>query len=62
MNTLDRVSTLLDNRILDLAVQIQQIPAPTFEESARAQFVLEKFRAEGWPDTKMDSAGNVNAR
>lgn len=62
MNTLDRVSTLLDNRILDLAVQIQQIPAPTFEESARAQFVLEKFRAEGWPDTKMDSAGNVYAR
>lgn len=62
MNTLDRVSTLLDNRILDLAVQIQQIPAPTFEESARAQFVLEKFRAEGWPDAELDSAGNVYAR
>jgi acetylornithine deacetylase/succinyl-diaminopimelate desuccinylase-like protein len=49
-------------RILNLAVQIQQIPAPTFEESVRAQFVLEKFRAEGWSDTGMDAAGNVFAR
>jgi len=62
MNALDRVSTLLDDRILDLAVQIQQIPAPTFEESARAQFVLEKFRADGLADTEIDSAGNVYAR
>jgi acetylornithine deacetylase/succinyl-diaminopimelate desuccinylase-like protein len=60
--TLDRVSTLLDDRILDLAVQIQQIPAPTFDESERAQFVLEKFRAEGLTDIGMDSAGNVFAR
>lgn len=49
-------------RILNLAVQIQQIPAPTFEESVRAQFVLEKFRDDGWPDTGMDAAGNVFAR
>jgi len=50
------------NRILDLAVQIQQIPAPTFDEAARAQFVLEKFRAEGLTDVGKDSAGNVFAR
>lgn len=62
MNSIDRVSTLLDDRILDLAVQIQQIPAPTFEESARAQFVLEKFRAEGLTDTGIDAAGNAFAR
>lgn len=62
MITFDRVSTLLDNRLLDLALQIQQIPAPTGQEFARAQFVLEKFRAEGWADTGMDAAGNVFAR
>lgn len=49
-------------RILNLAVQIQQIPAPTFEESVRAQFVLEKFRADGLTDTAVDAAGNVFAR
>ncbi len=49
-------------RILELAVQIQQIPAPTFQETARAQFVLEKFRAEGLTDTEIDAAGNVFAR
>ncbi|GAB4485198.1 MAG: M20/M25/M40 family metallo-hydrolase [Anaerolineales bacterium] len=49
-------------RILNLAVQIQQIPAPTFEESARAQFVLEQFRTEKLTDTEMDAAGNVFAR
>ncbi len=62
MNTFDRVSTLLDDRLLELAVQIQQIPAPTFEETARAQFVLEKFRAEGLTDIESDSSGNAFAR
>ena len=27
------------DRILDLAVRIQQVPAPTFDEAARAAFV-----------------------
>lgn len=53
--------TIFD-RILDLTLQIQQIPAPTFEESVRAQFVLEKFRTEELDDATMDAAGNVFAR
>jgi len=50
------------DRILDLTVQIQQVAAPTFDEAARAQFVLERFRAEGLTDLETDSAGNVYAR
>jgi hypothetical protein len=30
-------------RVLDLAVQIQQIPAPTFEEENRAKWVCKMF-------------------
>lgn len=50
------------NRLFDLLVQIQQIPAPTFEEAQRAQFVFEQFKTEGLPDVSMDSVGNVYAR
>jgi acetylornithine deacetylase/succinyl-diaminopimelate desuccinylase-like protein len=50
------------SRILDLAVEIQQIPAPTFSESARAKFVQQRFSAEGLADVEIDSAGNVYAR
>jgi acetylornithine deacetylase/succinyl-diaminopimelate desuccinylase-like protein len=52
----------LSNTLLDLALQIQQIPAPTFAEDARARFVLKKFHAEGLADPSLDSAGNVWAR
>jgi acetylornithine deacetylase/succinyl-diaminopimelate desuccinylase-like protein len=50
------------NRLIDLTIQIQQIPAPTFEEAARADFVWRRFAAEGLADIHMDSAGNVLAR
>lgn len=46
-------------RILDLAVQIQQIPAPTFHESQRAEFVHRRFEREGLQEVSMDEAGNV---
>jgi acetylornithine deacetylase/succinyl-diaminopimelate desuccinylase-like protein len=49
-------------RLLDLAIAIQQIPAPTFEETRRAAFILERFRAENLSDVAMDAAGNVYAR
>lgn len=49
-------------RLLDLAVAIQQIPAPTFGEADRAAFVLERFNEEGLCDTSIDNAGNVYAR
>jgi tripeptide aminopeptidase len=49
------------NRLIDLAIQIQQIPAPTFEESSRAEFIRRMFAAEALADIQMDSAGNVLA-
>ena len=50
------------NRLLELAIQIQQIPAPTFEEKQRAEFVCERFVQEGLKDVSMDSVNNVYAR
>ncbi|MEW6093827.1 MAG: M20/M25/M40 family metallo-hydrolase [Chloroflexota bacterium] len=49
-------------RLLDLAVRIQQIPAPTFHEAERAEFVRGLFLAEGLSDVKTDEGGNVYAR
>lgn len=48
--------------LLDLAIQIQQIPAPTLDEEARGKFVLELFSREGLVDVQADSAKNVFAR
>ncbi len=49
-------------RLLDLACAIQQIPAPTFEERARAEFVRAQFAAHGLRDVTVDDLGNVYAR
>ena len=48
--------------IIELAVQIQQIPAPTFAEGQRGEFVRELFIKENLKDVSMDSLGNVYAR
>lgn len=48
----------LASKILDLAVQIQQIPAPTFHEQQRAAFVYQRFQDEGL-HPEFDSVGNV---
>lgn len=48
--------------LLDLALQIQQIPAPTFDEARRAEFVRMRFADEGLENVQTDSAGNVLAR
>jgi acetylornithine deacetylase/succinyl-diaminopimelate desuccinylase-like protein len=45
----------------DLAIQIQQIPAPTFQEAERARFVLEMFRQKNLSHLEIDSAGNALA-
>ncbi|MCX6064772.1 MAG: hypothetical protein NT121_03330 [Chloroflexi bacterium] len=49
------------NRLLELAIQIQQIPAPTHEETLRGQFIFQKLQAEGLPDIPIqtDQTGNV---
>jgi acetylornithine deacetylase/succinyl-diaminopimelate desuccinylase-like protein len=54
----------LINQLIELAVQIQQIPAPSFEEKSRAEFVLGLFQNMPDPltDIHMDHAGNVLAR
>ena len=50
------------NRFLELAIQIQQIAAPTFEEKRRAEFVRDLFVQEKLKDVSMDSVNNVYAR
>jgi tripeptide aminopeptidase len=52
----------VQKRLLDLAVSIQQIPAPTFEEYQRGLFVKEIFAQEGLSDVMMDPVHNVFAR
>jgi tripeptide aminopeptidase len=52
----------LSNRILDLAVRIQQIPAHTFHEGPRAEFVRDLFVKEHFKDVSIDVPGNVYAR
>lgn len=49
-------------RVLKLAEQIQQIPAPTFEEVQRAEFIRRYFYNLGVKDVWMDNGGNVYSR
>ncbi len=56
------MTTALVTRLLDLACTIQQIPAPTFAEGARAAFVRDQFTALGLADVELDDLGNVFAR
>jgi len=48
-------------RLLDLAIEIQQIPAPTFHEAKRADHIRECFLLEKKLKVEMDGAGNVLA-
>lgn len=52
----------LVNRVVDLAVRIQQIPAPTFQEGKRAEFVRSLFVQENLRDVCIDEAGNILGR
>jgi tripeptide aminopeptidase len=47
---------------VDLAVKIQQIPAPTFAEAKRATFVQAQFEAMGLQDVTRDDLDNVYGR
>ena len=49
-------------RVIDLAVQIQQIPAPTFAEEARGEFIRKCFVKENLSDIEVDRLGNVVGR
>ncbi len=52
----------LSIRVLDLTMQIQQIPAPTFKEELRGKFVHDLFQKENLKDVSIDDLGNVYAR
>ncbi len=52
----------LINKMLELAIEIQQIPAPTFEESQRAKFIHDRFSQENLKDVEIDQLGNVFGR
>lgn len=54
--------TDLPNRVLELAMRVQQVPGPTFEEGERAALVRALFVAEGLADVSGDAVGNVYAR
>ncbi len=49
-------------RILQLAQELQQIPAPSFDESQRAAFVRELFLKEQLQDVSIDGLNNVYGR
>lgn len=47
---------------IDQIIAIQQIPAPTFDEGKRAQYMDEQFRGLGLSDVGLDDEGNVYGR
>jgi len=50
------------DRLIALAIEIQQIPAPTFEEAQRAKFMRELFAQQKLQDVSIDKTGNVYGR
>ena len=52
----------LTTATLDEAITIQQIPAPTLDEGARARYVTTRFQAMGLRDVMVDALGNVYGR
>ena len=48
--------------VVDEAVAIQQIPAPTFHEAARASHIKSRFEALGLTDVHVDAVDNVYGR
>jgi acetylornithine deacetylase/succinyl-diaminopimelate desuccinylase-like protein len=49
-------------RLLTRALSIQAIPAPTFEEMARAEFLQAEFEHAGLLDVEKDEIGNLYGR
>lgn len=49
-------------QVVQRAIMLQQVPAPTFAESARAALVHRLFLKEGLTDVQIDAVGNVLAR
>lgn len=57
------IADLSDYRpILETAIAIQQVPAPTFDERRRGELVCARLRDLGLQDVEQDAIGNVYAR
>ncbi|MDY0166495.1 MAG: M20/M25/M40 family metallo-hydrolase [Thermoguttaceae bacterium] len=56
------ISDTTVERLLERAIAVQQVAAPTFAESARARAVLDAFSEAGLRDVAMDDIHNVYGR
>jgi tripeptide aminopeptidase len=59
--SVSQVHSFLAEKVLNLAMTIQQIPAPTFDEGERAAFVCQGFHHLGLEQISVDGVGNVYA-
>src|SRR3712207_2628970 len=48
--------------VVEQAIAIQQIPAPTFDEGRRAAYMREQMQRLGLADVRTDEIGNVYGR
>jgi tripeptide aminopeptidase len=48
--------------VLETAIEVQQVPAPTFDEAERAELVFKRFNELGLQDVHTDKVGNVYGR
>ncbi len=56
----DRLAQSIDaQEVVRTAIAIQQIPAPTFDEARRAEYVRDRLAAAGLCDVRIDSLHNV---
>jgi hypothetical protein len=53
------VPPALGDRVVEQAIAIQSIPAPTFDEGRRAEYVCAQFLAAGLADIQLDEIGIV---
>ncbi len=49
-------------QVVEEAIRICEIPAPTFDEGERAKYVRQRFEALGLEDVTIDPAGNARGR
>ncbi len=56
------MTSVLIERIIQRAIDIQQIHSPTFLEEKRAKYIRQEFKVEGLADISMDEICNVYGR
>lgn len=58
---MDAIQSDFENTV-ELAIRVQQIPAPTFAEAERAAFIEAQFKQAGLADVTQDELNNVYGR